>query len=294
MQRRLEKWSSGFDDYQWATTLAKGDSSEIVDAGRLIVRDQAAWRALWSAHAGRNAQPPDVDFTTRIVAAAFAGERPTPGYVTRDCRHAKEGSSLAIIVAEAQPPRGMIAAQMIVTPFHIVSLPRYDGDVRFIDASGLPFRGDATAPASSAGAPNATAVDRAFTRAAAEAATPSTTGLEPNFAAALAYLAGPFSGVLILLVERANGFVSFHAWQAILGLGGLGLLSAGDVDLSRSHTTAVAVRFHGDVSALGVDRDRVGGGVGRVPDQGVRRLEVAHAGRGPLRRAARDAAPVTC
>ena len=29
-----------------------------------------------------------------------------------------------------------------------------------------------------------------------------------------------------LLVERSNGFVRFHAWQAILGLGGLGLLSA--------------------------------------------------------------------
>jgi uncharacterized membrane protein len=214
------------------TTLAKGDSSEIVDAGRLIVRDQAAWRALWSAHAGRNAQPPDVDFTTRIVAAAFAGERPTPGYALEIAGTRQEGSSLAIVVAEAQPPRGMIAAQMIVTPFHIVSLPRYEGEVRFIDASGLPFRGDASAPASSAGAPNSTAVDRAFTRAAAEVATPSTTGLEPNFAAALAYLAGPFSGILILLVERANGFVRFHAWQAILGLGGLGLLSAGTLIFS--------------------------------------------------------------
>jgi len=214
------------------TTLAKGDSSEIVDAGHLIVRDQAAWRTLWSAHAGANAQPPDVDFTARTVAAAFAGERPTPGYGLEIVGTRQEGSSLAIIVAEVQPPRGMIAAQMIVTPFHIVSLPRYDGDVRFIDPSGLPFRGDAFAPAPSAGVTDSTAVDRAFTRAAAEAATASTTGLEPNFAAALAYLAGPFSGILILLVERANGFVRFHAWQAILGLGGLGLLSAGTLIFS--------------------------------------------------------------
>ena len=27
-------------------------------------------------------------------------------------------------------------------------------------------------------------------------------------------------------MERANGYVRFHAWQAIIGLGGLGLLSA--------------------------------------------------------------------
>jgi uncharacterized membrane protein len=61
---------------------------------------------------------------------------------------------------------------------------------------------------------------------------PSSTGLDPNFAAALAYLAGPFSGILILLVERANEYVRFHAWQAIVGLGGLGLLAAGLLVLS--------------------------------------------------------------
>jgi uncharacterized membrane protein len=61
---------------------------------------------------------------------------------------------------------------------------------------------------------------------------PSSTGLDPNFAAALAYLAGPFSGILILLVERVNEYVRFHAWQAIVGLGGLGLLAGGLLVLS--------------------------------------------------------------
>ena len=56
---------------------------------------------------------------------------------------------------------------------------------------------------------------------------PSSTGLDPNFAASLAYLAGPFSGALILLAERSNEYVRFHAYQAILGLGGLGLLVVG-------------------------------------------------------------------
>jgi uncharacterized membrane protein len=49
----------------------------------------------------------------------------------------------------------------------------------------------------------------------------STTGLEPNVAAALAYLAGPFSGALVLVAERSSAAVRFHAWQSILGLGGL-------------------------------------------------------------------------
>ena len=53
----------------------------------------------------------------------------------------------------------------------------------------------------------------------------SSTGLEPTFAGALAYLAGPFSGVVLLMAERTNRFVRFHAWQAILGLGGLAMLA---------------------------------------------------------------------
>lgn len=52
----------------------------------------------------------------------------------------------------------------------------------------------------------------------------SSTGLAPNAAAALAYLAGPFSGATILLAERRSAYVRFHAWQAIIGLGGLALV----------------------------------------------------------------------
>lgn len=51
----------------------------------------------------------------------------------------------------------------------------------------------------------------------------SSTGLDPRTASALAYLAGPFSGALILWVERTNAFVRFHAWQSVVGLGGLAL-----------------------------------------------------------------------
>ncbi len=51
----------------------------------------------------------------------------------------------------------------------------------------------------------------------------SSTGLDPRTAAALAYLAGPFSGALILWVETVNHDVRFHAWQSIIGLGGLGI-----------------------------------------------------------------------
>ena len=212
-------------------TLARGDASGIADAERTVVRDPQTWQALWSAHAGVGPEAPAVDFATRMVAAAFAGERPTPGYTVEILHPRHEGASLVVPVSEVQPARGMAAAQLIVTPFHIVTIPRFDGDVRFTDAAGSPFRGPSRTPAHPS-SPLTSVVASARSQATASTEPPSSTGLEPNLAAALAYLAGPFSGILILLVERANNFVRFHAWQSIIGLGGLGILSAGTLVFS--------------------------------------------------------------
>lgn len=52
---------------------------------------------------------------------------------------------------------------------------------------------------------------------------PSSTGLSPRAAASLAYVAGPLSGALLVLVETSSRFVRFHAWQALVGFGVLGL-----------------------------------------------------------------------
>jgi uncharacterized membrane protein len=49
-------------------------------------------------------------------------------------------------------------------------------------------------------------------------------GLHPKTASALAYLAGPFSGALILFAESSHPDVRFHAWQSIIALGTLGLV----------------------------------------------------------------------
>jgi uncharacterized membrane protein len=42
----------------------------------------------------------------------------------------------------------------------------------------------------------------------------SSTGLEPNLAAALAYLAGFITGIVLLVVEKKNQYVRFHAMQS--------------------------------------------------------------------------------
>ena len=201
-------------------TVGQGSHSDISTARRVIVRDASAWSALWAEHAGPGAEAPAIDFESRIVAAVFAGERPSPGHAIEISEARTDAGVLTLIVREHAPPRGMAAGQILVSPFHMVTLPRVDADVRFAESAvanahplHVPLPGEA---------PPQSVKD----------ATASSTGLDPNFAAALSYLAGPFSGILILLVERSNRYVRFHAWQAVLGLGGLGLLAAGTLFFS--------------------------------------------------------------
>jgi uncharacterized membrane protein len=197
------------------TTLAKGDDSRVVESRRFVVRDPRAFAAVWSAHAGPDAPVPEVDFDTTMVAAVFAGERPTPGYEVSIADARREGSALVLVVDELAPDPSQVAAQVLVSPYHVVTLPRDDGEIRFdkFDTESEPGQGTIVFK------------PRATPREAMSYVEhpPSSTGLAPEIAGALAYLAGPFSGALILATERTSPFVRFHAWQSVLGLGSLGV-----------------------------------------------------------------------
>ena len=182
-------------------TIAQGDSSGVIESRRFLVRDAKAFVAIWAAHAGPDSPVPEIDFRSHMVAAVFAGERPHPGYSINVTGARRQGPLLVLTVEERSPDPNLITPQIIVHPFHIVTLPRVDGDVRF---SGV----GETAPASE---PDTGA---------------SSTGLTPRVAGAMAYLAGPFSGALLLATEQTNRYVRFHAWQAVLGLGVLGTAAA--------------------------------------------------------------------
>ena len=188
-------------------TIAHGNSSRIAQPRRVLARTAEEWRALWAAHSGPEAPEPPIDFAARMVAGVFAGERPTSGFGVRITGTHRDGASLVVSVEEQRPPDGAMTAQVITSPFHLVSLPRYDGRIMFGEGDG---KGGAAPPSSS--------------RRRHEPA-PSSTGLTPPAAAALSYLAGPFSGALLLAVEKTSRFVKFHAWQSLIGLGLLGVAS---------------------------------------------------------------------
>jgi uncharacterized membrane protein len=192
-------------------TIAKGDGSRLVEPRRFVVRDPQAFAAVWAAHAGPDAPVPAVDFRTRMVVAVFAGQRPTPGFEVEITGTRREGAALVVIVDEKGPPPSVASAQILVSPFHVVTLPRENGEIRFNTADPS---GQRPAP-THRGAPDGWLEE-----------SESSTGLTPQLAASLAYLAGPFSGILVLAIETTSRFVRFHAWQAVLGLGLLGTAAA--------------------------------------------------------------------
>ena len=211
------------------TTIARGDASRVSEPRRVVARTDQEWRALWAAHAGPDANAPAVDMSSVTVAAAFAGEKPTAGYgveiATEDTENAAtdytentEGQRrVTLIVSEQHAAPGGILAQIITSPFHIVSLPR-GMEITWLPEAGV--RGTGIRDQGSGISDQGSGMrDQGF----AIQDPRSSTGLEPRTASALAYLAGPFSGALILLAESTNELVRFHAWQSIVGLGGLGL-----------------------------------------------------------------------
>ena len=117
-------------------TLARGEDSRLIEPRRFLIRDRQSFSAVWAAHAGPAAAVPAVNFDTRMVAAVFAGERPSAGFSitvtgTRHERLADGGSELVVLVDEQVPDPARVAAQIMVSPFHIATLPRDDGKIRF-------------------------------------------------------------------------------------------------------------------------------------------------------------------
>ena len=111
-------------------TLARDQMSGIDQPRQSVARSAAEWTTLWRAHAGD--QPaPKVDFATRTVIAVFLGTRTSAGYAVEIVGTRAEGTGLVVQWSERQPERGMVSAQILTSPSHIVTVPKVAGPIRF-------------------------------------------------------------------------------------------------------------------------------------------------------------------
>lgn len=126
------------------TSVASSQLSHVMTPKKLVIRDQAAWEALWAEHtAGSEPAPPlpRVDFARRMLVAVFAGRSGNScdslgiGAITADA------GRLVVEVDERNPGANVMCALVTINPMQVVALERSDADVDFVaraDAALLP------------------------------------------------------------------------------------------------------------------------------------------------------------
>src|ERR1700682_4136033 len=111
-------------------SLDHGGQSEIEDQRQVTVRDRGEWASLCRAQAPRRPAPA-VDFAREMVAGVFMGTRPTAGFAVDIVGYRESDNDVIVLYRETAPSRDTITAQVIVSPYHLVVIPRRTGKVSF-------------------------------------------------------------------------------------------------------------------------------------------------------------------
>ena len=110
--------------------IEKGMDSQIDKAQQVAARSAEEWAKLWNLHAGERPRP-SVDFAREMVVGVFLGSRPTGGFSIEVVGAREEAGALVVQYRETRPPPRSVAAQILTSPYHIVTLPARGWNVRF-------------------------------------------------------------------------------------------------------------------------------------------------------------------
>lgn len=113
------------------TSVARGPVSDIQAPREVVVRTAPEWHQLWRAHTGSDSGRPNVDFGSQMVVGVFLGARTTGGYDVEIAGVELVEGALVVRYTERTPAPGAVLAQVITAPFHLVSVGKFDGPVRF-------------------------------------------------------------------------------------------------------------------------------------------------------------------
>ena len=111
-------------------TVERGSQSNIDSARQVVVRTAAEWTALWKTH-NFDKPAPHVDFDSEMVIGVFMGSRPTAGYDIAITKTLEKDGTLWVFYRERTPARGLMLAQVLTFPFHLVAVPKAAGEVKF-------------------------------------------------------------------------------------------------------------------------------------------------------------------
>ena len=112
-------------------TVAAGQHSAIIAPLQTVIRDQAAWTALWRRHMGiASASPPPVDFERTMVIAIFAG-RASASTIVKITRILAHPARLVVYYVQGER-RPLPEQAQEAAPFHVARVLRSAMPVNFL------------------------------------------------------------------------------------------------------------------------------------------------------------------
>jgi hypothetical protein len=112
-------------------TVDRSAYSGVQEPQAVLVKDMAGFRQFWSLHAGPTAVVPPIDFSTSMVIGVFRGSLPNGCYSTEITDVYRIGNVVNVHRVDTEPGLNAICTLAIVTPVHLVVIPRTDDPIVF-------------------------------------------------------------------------------------------------------------------------------------------------------------------
>jgi len=112
-------------------SLAKGAFSGVSMPRQVVIKDAAAWEALWLEHGGPDAKPPAVDFHGKMVIGVFMGRQGNGCYSTAISNISRDSNKINVLYLDEVPGKDVLCTLAVTAPAHLVEIDRSDMPVEF-------------------------------------------------------------------------------------------------------------------------------------------------------------------
>lgn len=112
------------------TSIDQTNHSNVSTARTVVVKDEAAWVALWTEH-NPSVKAPTVDFTRQMVVATFRGQQNGGCHAVTLTNALRVGNIVRVGRTLNVPGPLVLCTKDITTPAHIVTMEKTDDKVIF-------------------------------------------------------------------------------------------------------------------------------------------------------------------
>lgn len=106
-------------------TIVSESFSNIETAREVVIKDAAAWSALWAEHSKTRIAAPEVDFSRNMLVAIFHGNNPPCGSFDVVYAGSKDGKLLVEYEVRDMSPVALCLA-VVTQPMRVVAVPKVD------------------------------------------------------------------------------------------------------------------------------------------------------------------------